>query len=535
MEDNKELFTAEGFRKDSLEHHGVKGQKWGKRRYQNKDGSLTPLGYKHWGIGTGFKDKVSKVIETSKQNREQKSYERDVKQAEKAQKQLEENARKREIQELKNQAAATKRETKQLKNVERQIKKDERAAKKEARDTKKIEKKKEELLKNDDLDEILKNKDIFSTAELNNIYMKKMAEQKVADMKPKTWSQKFADKFSVDNIANVAQKAQKMYNAYDTISTVVNKAVGSTVLPEMGYKVKEQAKAKEKEEKLKKLRTYTINDIEKNLADISTEELMDWNKRANVLNRYSPGSMMKDAATTKETKAHEDVSGSIKKTATEAANEVSRTISDVRSEREARASERTTAREEKEAKKAEKAAKKAVKEAKKEKKAEEKAAKKEAKEAEAAVSAAKAANEARKNAQAVDRMLKSQGYKPIDDIPKINIDDYKYTGGTQYGTYQYQGWAKKARDKGNDYVQVVRDKDIQNLTEHTFEEAYKASKELLDMDEALKSAKPASIFSSNRGKKVIEQGNAWTESLSKFYSDVEIVDDKPKVTKIKWS
>lgn len=31
---------------DILVHHGVLGQKWGIRRYQNKDGSLTPLGKK---------------------------------------------------------------------------------------------------------------------------------------------------------------------------------------------------------------------------------------------------------------------------------------------------------------------------------------------------------------------------------------------------------------------------------------------------------------------------------------------------------
>lgn len=31
---------------DELQHHGVKGQKWGIRRYQNKDGSLTEAGKK---------------------------------------------------------------------------------------------------------------------------------------------------------------------------------------------------------------------------------------------------------------------------------------------------------------------------------------------------------------------------------------------------------------------------------------------------------------------------------------------------------
>lgn len=31
-----------------LTHHGVKGQKWGIRRYRNKDGSLTPAGKKRY-------------------------------------------------------------------------------------------------------------------------------------------------------------------------------------------------------------------------------------------------------------------------------------------------------------------------------------------------------------------------------------------------------------------------------------------------------------------------------------------------------
>ena len=34
---------------DELYHHGIKGQKWGVRRYQNADGSLTEAGKKHYG------------------------------------------------------------------------------------------------------------------------------------------------------------------------------------------------------------------------------------------------------------------------------------------------------------------------------------------------------------------------------------------------------------------------------------------------------------------------------------------------------
>lgn len=36
---------------DSLEHHGIKGQKWGVRRYQYEDGILTPAGRARYDVG----------------------------------------------------------------------------------------------------------------------------------------------------------------------------------------------------------------------------------------------------------------------------------------------------------------------------------------------------------------------------------------------------------------------------------------------------------------------------------------------------
>ena len=39
---------------DEIKHHGIKGQKWGVRRYQNEDGSLTEKGKKRYGTKEKF-------------------------------------------------------------------------------------------------------------------------------------------------------------------------------------------------------------------------------------------------------------------------------------------------------------------------------------------------------------------------------------------------------------------------------------------------------------------------------------------------
>lgn len=65
-------------RYSELYHHGIKGQHWGERRWQNPDGSLTPAGYAHYGYKGGnikikkgekvYRMSLSPKADTSKKN-----------------------------------------------------------------------------------------------------------------------------------------------------------------------------------------------------------------------------------------------------------------------------------------------------------------------------------------------------------------------------------------------------------------------------------------------------------------------------------
>lgn len=68
-----------------LEHHGILGQKWGIRRFQNKDGSLTNAGRKRYGVDgsdsrikfkTSFEKKKAKLAEKERKMTEREEIQR---------------------------------------------------------------------------------------------------------------------------------------------------------------------------------------------------------------------------------------------------------------------------------------------------------------------------------------------------------------------------------------------------------------------------------------------------------------------------
>lgn len=135
---------------DFIAHHGTKGQRWGIRRYQNADGSLTPAGRKRYMKSNRFRQKYL---------REQA-------------KRLEEERRRSET----------------------------------------LQQRKARLMKSSDAEEIFKNKDLFTNEEIRNRIDRIKIENELASyIKHKPTKMDKAKKH-MDNIISLADKAGKFAN-----------------------------------------------------------------------------------------------------------------------------------------------------------------------------------------------------------------------------------------------------------------------------------------------------------------------------------
>lgn len=76
-----EMYGYEFIRESDLAHHGIKGQKWGVRRFQNDDGSLTNAGRSRYHVGKELSREKRQIqdAEYSRLKKSSKAYQNAVK------------------------------------------------------------------------------------------------------------------------------------------------------------------------------------------------------------------------------------------------------------------------------------------------------------------------------------------------------------------------------------------------------------------------------------------------------------------------
>lgn len=211
---------------DELYHFQIPGARHGFRRFQNRDGSLTPAGRERYGVGPARKKhKTGFLKRTEGQSRAEK------KAAKIKKKRLSEEARR----------AA-------------QAKKDAIAN----------EKKRQELMKSTDPNEILKNQHLFTNQELNDIANRLQTQQKIASLSPKTISageqkindiRQFADKMSA--YGEAISNGQKAYNSFAEVMGLpsLGKSKKETTV-DKANKINDKLNLKEAEDRYKYYREH---------------------------------------------------------------------------------------------------------------------------------------------------------------------------------------------------------------------------------------------------------------------------------------
>ena len=218
---------------DELMHSGIKGMRWGIRRYQNPDGSLTPAGRKRYQNPDGTLTKKGEKF-YAKESARLKAETAKVKEAEKvaaaakrtqakftklADKQKKLDERKKALGEDREETA-----TDELKNKNKK-----QADKPEET----LEQRRERLLKSTDPKELYEGRNDLTYQELNDrinrIDLETRLQSKIPKEEKRTLNQ------TIDKASETIGKATNLYSSVDkAYSTVINSAIGKTLAKKLG-------------------------------------------------------------------------------------------------------------------------------------------------------------------------------------------------------------------------------------------------------------------------------------------------------------
>lgn len=237
---------------NELYHHGIKGQRWGFRRFQTKDGALTKAGQKR------YNKEIDKL--------------------------------KAEKKELRNKER-TKKKLAKLNDLKKDVDKLE----KDVKDEETLEQKRERLLKSTDAKELYENRNLLTTSELseriNRIDTEARLQSKIVEEKKKSGMDYVNDKMrsTANTINNVSNLYKSIDNAY---SSVANSTVGKILENQLGVELPKGQKPK---------RQFNKEDFDKlweNRKQLKDDEMRDF---VNALNNEVKAKQSMDKLNGKDT------------------------------------------------------------------------------------------------------------------------------------------------------------------------------------------------------------------------------------------